>query len=442
MSTEGKPTLLFLSPIMPDVSGNGLAMRAGATLEALAADYEVHLLVIPVAGSGPGSESGSAGEPGEAVRRWCARIMVHRIERHIDPHFGLIAGVRDPQEQLSALLAYPRPSLGRFATSASVREAAELAAGPRYQAVHVLRLYLAPFAEPYLAAREPTAGAVQPGRGAAGRRPVCRLDLDDYEPATRRRIAGLLRRNGDERAALVQEWEASRYEALAAAMLPRFDRVYVASAADRAPVAAQYPGTDVAVLENVIRPPGPRAAAPPPSAVSSAAGKPFTFLFVGSFGYYPNDDAARYFCGKVLPLLRAGAPGPFRVRLVGADPSAAVRLLAAMPDVTVTGPVADVTPWYESACAVIVPVRAGGGTRIKVLEAFAHQRPVVATSAGAEGLEVTAGRQLLIADSPGDFAACCGRLMRDPALGRELASQGTEFARLRAPVRLRECLAV
>jgi hypothetical protein len=390
------------------------------------------------------------------VRRWCARILVHQLERHIDPHFGLIAGVRDPQEQLSALLAYPRPSLGRFATSASVREAAELVAGPRYQAVHVLRLYLAPFAEPYLAAGAAglAAGAAGLGAGSAGvsagavgrrpvgRRPVCRLDLDDYEPATRRRIAGLLRQNGDERAALVQDWEADRYEALAAAMLPRFERVYVASAADRAPVAAQYRGADVAVLENVIRLPGPSAAAPPPSAVISAAGKPFTFLFVGSFGYYPNDDAARYFCGTVLPLLRAGAPGPFRVRLVGANPSAAVRLLAAMPDVTVTGPVADVTPWYQSANAVIVPVRAGGGTRIKVLEAFAHQRPVVATSAGAEGLEVTAGRHLLIADSPGDFAACCGRLMRDPALGRRLASQGTEFARLRVPARLRECLAV
>jgi polysaccharide biosynthesis protein PslH len=442
MNTEGKPALLFLSPIMPDVSGNGLAMRAGATLEALAADHRVHLLVIPVAGSGPGSESGSATEPGEAVRRWCARILVHRVERHIDPHFGLIAGVRDPQAQLSALLAYPRPSLGRFATSASVREAAELAAGPRYQAVHVLRLYLAPFAEPYLAARELAAGAAELGAGAAGRRPVCRLDLDDYEPATRRRIAGLLRQNGDERAALVQDWEASRYEALAAAMLPQFDRVYVASAADRAPVAVQYPGAEVAVLENVIRLPRPGAAAAAPSAVISAAGKPFTFLFVGSFGYYPNDDAARYFCGKVLPLLRAGAPGPFRVRLVGANPSAAVRLLAAMPDVAVTGPVADVTPWYQSANAVIVPVRAGGGTRIKVLEAFAHQRPVVATSAGAEGLEVTAGRHLLIADSPGDFAACCGRLMRDPALGRKLASHGTEFARQRVPARLRECLAV
>jgi glycosyltransferase involved in cell wall biosynthesis len=430
MGTTGKPALLFLSPIMPDVSGNGLAMRAGATLEALAADYAVHLLVIPVAGAEPGS----AGEPGEAVRRWCERILVHQIERHVDPHFSLIAGVRDPQEQLSALLAYPRPSLGRFATSASVREAAELAAGPDFQAVHVLRLYLAPFAEPYLAAREL-------GAGTAGR-PVCRLDLDDYEPATRKRIAGLLRQNGDERAALVQEWEASRYEALGAAMLPRFDRVYVASAADRAPVATQYPGTDVAVLENVIRLPGPRAAAPSPAVLPASPGTPFTFLFVGSLGYYPNDDAARYFCAKVLPLLRAGAPGPFRVRLVGASPSAAVRLLAAMPDVTVTGPVADVTPWYESASAVIVPVRAGGGTRIKVLEAFAHQRPVVATSAGAEGLGVTPGKHLLIADSPGDFAASCGRLMRDPDLSRKLASQGSAFARLRVPERLRACLAI
>lgn len=421
MSAAGKPALLFLSPIMPDVGGNGLAMRAGATLEALAADYEVHLLVIPLASSGAASSgaASSAGEAGEAVRRWCARILVHQAGRHVDPLFQLIAGVRDPGEQLTALLAYPRPSLGRFATSASVREAAELAAGPDYRVVHVLRLYLAPFAEPYLAER-------------AGR-PVCRLDLDDHEPTTRRRIAGLLRQNGDEQAALVQEWEASRYEALGAAMLPRFDRVYLAAGADRDLVAARHPGADVRVLENVVRLPV-RPAGP--------ADEPFTFLFVGNFGYYPNDDAARYFCAKVLPLLRAGAPSPFRVRFVGASPPAAVRLLADQDNVTVTGAVADVTPWYESAHVVIVPVRAGGGTRIKVLEAFAHQRPVVSTSAGAEGLEVTAGRHLLIADSPGDFAACCGRLMRDPALGRQLAGQGAAFVRMRVPDRLRESLAV
>jgi glycosyltransferase involved in cell wall biosynthesis len=407
MGASGKPALLFLSPIMPALGGNGLAMRAGATLEALSADYTVHLLVIPVAGA--------AGSPDEAVSRWCERVMVHPAGRHVDPLFRLIAGVRDPDEQLAALLAYPRPALCRFATSASVREAADLAAGPAYAAVHVLRLYLAPFAEPYLA---------RPGPG----RPDCRLDLDDDEPATRRRLAALLRADGDERAARAEESEAGRYQALGAAMLPRFDRVYVASAADRDQVAARSPGTDVAVLPNVIRRPGP--VAPPPDG-------PFTFVFVANFGYYPNDDAARYFCAGVLPQLRAAAPGPFRVHLVGASPSAAVRRLADEPEVTVTGLVPDVTPWYESAHAAVVPVRAGGGTRVKILEAFAHQRPVVSTPAGAEGLGVTAGRHLLLAETPEDFAAACLQLMTDPRAGRELAGQAAAWVRERVPGRLR-----
>ncbi len=411
MTADARPALLFLSPLMPAVGGNGLAMRAGATLEALSADHEVHLLVIPLAAP--------AQPPGDAVCRWSARVLVHPAERHVDPLFRLIAGVRDPQEQLKALLAYPRPSLGRFATSASVREAAALAAGPRYQAVHVLRLYLAPFAGPYLASRAPD-------------RPGCRLDLDDHEATTRRGIAGLLREAGQGDAALVEEWEASRYEALSAVLLPRFDRVYVAAVADRDLVAAEHPGVDVRVLENVVRPPGPLA--PPPD------GEPFTFLFVGNFGYYPNDDAARYFCAEVLPLLRARAPGPFRVRFVGASPSGAVRMLALEPEVTVTGPVDDVTSWYEGAHAVIVPIRAGGGTRVKILEAFAHRRPVVSTVAGAEGLDVTAGRHLLVAGCPQDFAAGCVRLMRDPALGRALADQASSFARPRVPGLLRECL--
>ena len=361
--------------------------------------------------------------------------------RHVDPLYQPVADAREPGEQLTALLGYPRPSLGRFATPASVREAAALAAGPDYRAVQVLGMDLAPFAEPYLA--QPYLAQPEPAQPElAGRDagwPVCRLDLGDYEPTTRRRIAGLLRRNGDERAALVQEWEASRYEALAAAMLPRFDRVYLAAGADRDQVAAAHPGADVRVLENVVRLPAALSGLTAPPSARPASSEPFTFLFAGDFGYYPSDDAARYFGANVLPLLRAGAPGPFLVRIAGARPPAAVRLLAGQHDVTVTEPVVDVTPWYESAHAVIVPVRAGGGTRIKVLEAFAHQRPVVSTSAGAEGL---AGRHLLIADSPGDFAACCGRLMRDQALARSLAAQGAAFVRTLVPDRLRESLAV
>jgi polysaccharide biosynthesis protein PslH len=402
-----KPALLLLSPIMPALSGNGLAMRAGATLEALAADYEVHLLVIPLA-----APAGPAADP---VRGWCARILVHPAGSHVDPLFRLIEGVRDPDQQLAALQAYPRPALGRFATSASVREAAELARGPHYRVVHVLRLYLGPFAEPYL-------GRVE-----------CRLDLDDDEVSTRQRIAALLREDGQERAAAAEESQAVRYQELAAALVPRFDRVYVASAADRDLIAARHPGADVEVLPNVIRLPGPAAPAAPPPPPDG----PFTFLFVGNFGYYPNEDAARWFCARVLPLLRERAGGPFRVRLAGAAPPLAVRMLAAEPEVTVTGWVPDVGPCYATAHAVIVPVRAGGGTRIKVLEAFAHRRPVVATPAGVEGLGVTAGDQALVAQTPGDFAAACARLMAEPGLGRALAGRGAAFAAERVPARLR-----
>jgi len=397
-----KPPLLFLSPIMPALGGNGLAMRAGATLEALAAGYEVHLLVLPLAAPPE--------PPADAVRRWCARILVHPVGRHVDPLFRLIEGVRDPDEQLAALLAYPRPALCRFATSASVREAMELARGPDYRVVHVLRLYLGPFAEPYLGRRE------------------CRMDLDDDEASTRRRIADLLRQDGQERMAAAEDSEAVRYQVMASALLPRFDRIYVASAADRDLIAARYPGADVAVLPNVIRPPGP---------VPAPAGEPFTFLFVGNFGYYPNEDAARHFCGRILPLLRERAGRPFGVHLVGAQPSLAVRMLAAEPEITVAGQVSEVGPAYRSAHAVVVPVRGGGGTRIKVLEAFAYRRPVVATAVGAEGLGVTAGRHLLTADGPADFAAACARLMTEPALARALADQGAAFAADRVPARLR-----
>ncbi len=408
----GKPALLFLSPIMPAVGGNGLAMRAGATLEALAADYTVHLLVIPVAGPP---------EPaGDAVRRWCARVLVHPAYRHVDPLFQLIAGVRDPDEQLAALLAYPRPALCRFATSASVREAAGLASGPQYRAVHAFRLYLAPFAEPYLA-------------GSGPDRPHCRLDLDDDEVTTRGRIARLLREDGDERAARAEEAEADRYQALGTALLPRFDVVYVASPVDRDRVAARHPDVDVAVLENVIR--------LPPRLTQPSDGEPFTFMFVANFDYYPNGDAARYFCAQVLPLLRTRAPRPFQVRFVGADPPPAVCRLADEPEVMVTGRVGDLTSWYESAHAVVVPVRAGGGTRIKVIEAFAHGRSVVSTQVGAEGLDVTSGRHLLLADTPAGFAAACARLIADPALARALAAEGAAFVRQRTPARLRESLA-
>ena len=113
--------------------------------------------------------------------------------------------------------------------------------------------------------------------------------------------------------------------------------------------------------------------------------------------------------------------------LVGSRPGPDVLELAADRRVTVAGDVLDVAPWYRSASVAVVPIRAGGGTRIKVLEALAHRRPVVATTAGARGLDLAGSDgPILTADTADAFAAACRRLLDDPALASRLGERGAE----------------
>src|SRR5262249_38828129 len=133
----------------------------------------------------------------------------------------------------------------------------------------------------------------------------------------------------------------------------------------------------------------PNAVRIPPSTSATRRGGPFTLLFVGTLGYYPNEDAAIFFCSEILPRLGASASRPVRLLIVGSNPSLRVRALAQDGKVAITGPLPDLSRCYAAADAVVVPLRAGGGTRIKVLEAFGHRRPVVSTTVGAQGIEVT-----------------------------------------------------
>jgi hypothetical protein len=138
-------------------------------------------------------------------------------------------------------------------------------------------------------------------------------------------------------------------------------------------------------------------------------GTPPTILFQGMLRYAPNSDAARWFVSSVLPLVREKLPD-VELRLVG-DPDAAVTALGDQPSVTVVGKVPTMEPELARADIVVVPLRYGSGTRLKILEAFAHRIPVVSTTIGAEGLGLEPGRQLLIGDDPESFAAACVELL-------------------------------
>ncbi len=119
-------------------------------------------------------------------------------------------------------------------------------------------------------------------------------------------------------------------------------------------------------------------------------------------------------------------------------PEKAARKLAGIPEVDVLGYVENLAPSYCEANAVIVPIRGGGGTRIKVLEAFSFRKPVVATSTGVEGIDVESGRGVLIGDTPEEFASHCAAVMTDRRLRERLAENGFSLANLRySPERLK-----
>jgi glycosyltransferase involved in cell wall biosynthesis len=180
---------------------------------------------------------------------------------------------------------------------------------------------------------------------------------------------------------------------------------------------------------------------------NGAREEPHTLVFTGSMDWLPNDDAVKYFVGDVLPLVRREVPDA-RFWAVGRRPLPALRALASEA-VTVTGTVDDIRPFLDRCAVCVVPLRSGSGTRIKIFEAMAMGKSVVSTTLGAEGLPVTHGQDILLADSPEEFARAIVALLRDPARRRRLgaaaralvernhswAAVGTEFEAILTSVR-------
>jgi sugar transferase (PEP-CTERM/EpsH1 system associated) len=146
-------------------------------------------------------------------------------------------------------------------------------------------------------------------------------------------------------------------------------------------------------------------------------------VFVGSMDYYPNTEAVVLFARHIWPRIRERFP-EWHFTIVGSNPGPAVIELRSERNVEVTGTVPDIRPYYGDAVAAVVPLRTGGGTRLKILEAMAAGVPVVSSTLGAEGLEVTPGRDLLIADDAEDWLLALASLCQQPSRWSELAAAG------------------
>lgn len=256
------------------------------------------------------------------------------------------------------------------------------------------------------------------------------LDLARYLPTLRGRVVACTHHNVESKL-LARRAEAEARPWLRAYLrlqarlvfaderrwLPACDLNLAVSEPDAAIFRELVPGATVAVVPNGVDVEHYRAAP------ASAGGG---LVFVGGTGWFPNRDALGYFAREILPLVRAKWP-TLTVTWVG-QCSEADKKQYAEAGIEMTGYVDDIRPYVSAARAFVVPLRVGGGTRLKILDAWAMGKAVVSTSIGCEGLAAEHGRNILIGDTPAAFAEAIDRLLTEPAIVTELGAAARQTA--------------
>jgi polysaccharide biosynthesis protein PslH len=338
--------------------------------------------------------------------RYTVDLIVFRQPGAPDPAMAI------PRGLVRHLAAIPLPAHGRSAASRAIRNALRLARGVP-PLVDRFAGFEAEIARA-LGGRRYEVGVIEhswcagylPQMAEACGRTV--LDLHNIESVWHARCAAVepgavgLAHRVFRRASLA--WERQ--------WLPRFSLVLATSEADRRLIAAIAPDARLSVYPNAI-PLVPRPVVEPENVV----------IFSGNLEYDPNYAAVRFFRADIWPRLREQWPG-LVWRLIGKNPEAVAGLVAGDPRIDLRGPVADAVGELARARVAVVPLLAGSGTRLKILEAWAAGVPVVSTTLGAEGLPARHGEHLLLADGAADFAGAVSRLLACKNLRESLGGAG------------------
>ncbi|MEP9390172.1 glycosyltransferase family 4 protein [Mesorhizobium sp. KR9-304] len=391
---------LLIAPTMPDDAGNGLAMRVGVFLEALSSLGELDVILLPMFGT---AEAESA-----LCRRLGVRPHIVPVVGRAETHFSIVASMADPQARAEAFIRYGKPSLSAFLSVPVLREIQVLTAERGFDLVHLARSYLLPAA----------------GIWSPGQKPTVSVDLDEDDAETHRRIGALHARRGDDFRAKWLEAEARAFDRLIEIWLPRTDLSFIATERERDAIAERYRVRPLIAGNTVAIPPA--ASREPPDR---------TLLFVGGFGYFPNLDAACWLLEEVFPQLINRCGTAVSMTLVGRNPSRRLLALAEQTGVQLLQDVTDLAPLYARASIALVPIRAGGGSRIKLLEAAAYRVPIVATSAGAENSGLDDGSEIWVADTAEAIVEACVAIWAEPAeaMRRSAAAREIVVARHSRP---------
>ena len=241
------------------------------------------------------------------------------------------------------------------------------------------------------------------------------LSMHNVESIRYERESRLALRN-DRR--LATQWDRLFFRTWEEKTVRQFDGVVTVSDLERGWVQRHAPQAKTALVANGVD-----------TEYFSSPGRAYApkqwpaIVFTGAMHYPPNVDAVIWFCEAMLPLLRRQIP-QLTFMIVGRNPTPKVCELGQQPGVVVTGEVEDIRPYITEALAFVVPLRAGGGTRLKILHAMAMQCPVISTRLGAEGLDITPGENILLAEDARQFVQHVQTLYASPETAKRLGHAG------------------
>lgn len=385
--------ILWLSHLVPYPPKGGVLIRSYHLLTQVARHHEVDLFAFNqkrmLASYFPDLETGlreAQAQLGKWVRwQWMADIPCQRWPQG--------------EKALAAwsLLSKDPYTINWLKSAEAGRQIAEIVRNGGYDLVHYDTISLAPYLEP--CAHLPTV-----------------LDHHNEE-------AHMLIRRAEKAGRGARAWyfrqEGRRLREYQRRMLGRFDLHLACSDEDRERLLDIDPGINVEVIPNGI--PVDRNRAP----VREPASPP-RLLFIGGLDWYPNRDAVHFLLEEIWPLLKRRRPDVL-LDIVGKAPSERMKAVAERdPAVRLHGFVDDIEPFYREGAVYVCPIRDGGGTKLKMLDAFAHGIPVVAHPIAAEGLEVEDGRDLLLRDSPEGFCEAVCTLLDNTDLARSLSEAAHE----------------
>ena len=395
-----KPNLLFLTPVIP-AQDKGIRKRCYMHLMALSAYFEIDMVVL----SKLVSFSLDDVQIDEACVASCRSISIYPMNGSSRILWKLSNRIRArlPRLVVKSVLS---PYTAMRPSKAEIREIAECLPGTNYDVVFGFRM--------------------SAGRVALGlrrllpnlQRAKMYLDLDDIESVAKWRESQTLRKTQGRLNSWAKRMESKSLASIERTLCSKFDRVFVCSGIDVAKLSGMYPGISAMAIPNAV----PEMLGV--SEIREQGAEVPELLFVGSMDHGPNVDAIHYFIADVLPLIRESCPVRFRFRIVGRYPRPEILRYAELPDVEVDGDVESIEPCYERARVVVAPIRFGGGTRLKILEAFACERPVVSTSIGAEGIDAEDAIDIMLADTPRLFADACIELLLDLRKAKTIAASG------------------